>query len=61
MEGVVRMNKYTVMVNSNEAVILNADDSKAIKEYMSKGYGIVNRIKSKRPLEMSVAKIIREE
>ena len=55
------MNKYTVMVNSNEAVILNADDSKAIKEYMSKGYGIVNRIKSKRPLEMSVAKIIREE
>lgn len=55
------MNKYTVMTNRNEAVILNADDNKTIKEYISKGYGIVTRIKSKRPLEMSVAKIIKKE
>lgn len=55
------MNKYTVMTNRNEAVILNADDNKTIKEYISKGYGIVNRIKAKRPLEMSIAKIIKKE
>lgn len=53
------MRKYTVMTNRTEAVILSADDRKTIEEYISKGYGIVNRIKAKQPLEMSVARILK--
>ena len=51
------MNKYVVMTGRDDVVVLNADDSKSVK---AKGYGITNRIKSKHPLEMSVAKIIKE-
>lgn len=52
------MNKYVVMTGRDDVVVLNADDNKSVKAYISKGYGITNRIKAKRPLEMSVAKII---
>ena len=52
------MNKYVVMTGRDDVVVLNADDSKSVKAYIAKGYGITNRIKSKDPLEMSVAKII---
>ena len=52
------MNKYVVMTGRDDVVVLNADDSKSVKAYIAKGYGITNRIKSKHPLEMSVAKII---
>ena len=52
------MNKYVVMTGRGNAVFVNADDNKLVKEYIAKGYGITNRIKSKHPLEMSVAKII---
>lgn len=55
------MRKYVVMTNRTEAVVINADDNKTIKEYINKAYGIVNRIKAKHPLEMSVAKIIKEK
>mgnify|MGYP001446146865 CR=1 FL=1 len=54
------MNKYVVMTGRDDVVVLNADDSKSVKAYIAKGYGITNRIKSKHPLEMSVAKIIKE-
>ena len=37
---------------------MNKYDNKSVKAYLAKGYGITNRIKSKHPLEMSVAKII---
>lgn len=50
------MNKYVVMTGRDDVVVLNADDSKSVKAYIAKGYGITNRIKH--PLEMSVAKII---
>ena len=52
------MNKYVVMTGRDDVVVLNADDSKSVKAYIAKGYGITNRIKSKRPLKMSVTKII---
>lgn len=52
------MNKYVVMTGRDDVVVLNADDNKLVKEYIAKGYGITNRIKSKHPLEMSVANII---
>ena len=52
------MNKYVVMTGRDDVVVLNADDNKSVKAYIAKGYGITNRIKSKYPLEMSVAKII---
>ena len=52
------MNKYVVMTGRGNAVFVNANDNKLVKEYIAKGYGITNRIKSKHPLEMSVAKII---
>ena len=52
------MNKYVVMTGRDDVVVLNADDSKSVKAYIAKGYGITNRIKSKHPLGMSVAKII---
>ena len=52
------MNKYVVMTGRDDVVVLNANDSKSVKAYIAKGYGITNRIKSKHPLEMSVAKII---
>jgi hypothetical protein len=41
-----------------KGLFVNANDNKLVKEYIAKGYGITNRIKSKHPLEMSVAKII---
>ena len=50
--------KYVVMTGRDDVVVLNADDNKSVKAYIAKGYGITNRIKSKHPLEMSVAKII---
>ena len=53
------MNKYVVMTGRDDVVVLNADDNKSVKAYIA-GYGITNRIKSKHPLEMSVAKIIKE-
>ena len=46
------MNKYVVMTGRDDVVVLNADDNKSIKAY------ITNRIKAKHPLEVSVAKII---
>ena len=52
------MNKYVVMTGRDDVVVLNADDNKSVKAYITKGYGITNRIKAKHPLEMSVAKII---
>lgn len=52
------MNKYVVMTGRDDVVVLNADDSKSVKAYIAKGYGITNRIKAKYPLEMSVTKII---
>lgn len=52
------MNKYVIMTGRGNAVFVNANDNKLVKEYITKGYGITNRIKSKHPLEMSVAKII---
>ena len=52
------MNKYVAMTGRDDVVVLNADDNKSIKAYISKGYGITNRIKAKHPLEVSVAKII---
>ena len=52
------MNKYVVMTGRDDVVVLNADDNKSVKAYIAKGYGITNRIKSKRPLKMSVTKII---
>ena len=55
------MNKYVVMTGRDDVVVLNADDNKSVKAYIAKGYGITNRIKSKHPLEMSVAKIIKEK
>lgn len=55
------MNKYVVMTGRDDVVVLNADDSKSVKAYIAKGYGITNRIKAKHPLEMSVAKIIKEK
>lgn len=55
------MNKYVVMTGRDDVVVLNADDNKSVKAYITKGYGITNRIKAKHPLEMSVAKIIGEE
>lgn len=54
------MNKYVVMTGRDDVVVLNADENKSVKAYIAKGYGITNRIKSKHPLEMSVAKIIKE-
>ena len=54
------MNKYVVMTGRDDVVVLNADDNKSVKAYIAKGYGITNRIKSKHPLEMSFAKIIKE-
>ena len=47
------MNKYVVMTGRDDVVVLNADDSKSVKAYIAKGYGI-----TKHPLERSVAKII---
>lgn len=52
------MNKYVVMTGRDDVVVLNADDSKSVKEYIAKGYGITNRIKAKYPLKVSVVKII---
>ena len=52
------MNKYVVMTGRDDVVVLNADDNKSVKAYIAKGYGITNRNKSKRPLKMSVTKII---
>lgn len=49
------------MTGRDDVVVLNADDSKSVKAYIAKGYGITNRIKAKHPLEMSVAKIIKEK
>ena len=54
------MNKYVVMTGRDDVVVLNADDNKSVKAYIAKGYGITNRIKSKHPLEMRDAKIIKE-
>ena len=61
VKGIFQMNKYVVMTGRDDVVVLNADDNKSVKAYIAKGYGITNRIKSKHPLEMSVAKIIRGE
>ena len=58
VKGIFQMNKYVVMTGRDDVVVLNADENKSVKAYIAKGYGITNRIKSKHPLEMSVAKII---
>ena len=52
------MNKYVVMTGRDDVVVLNADDNKSIKAYISKGYGITNRIKAKYPLKVSVVRIV---
>lgn len=48
------MNKYVVMTNADDTVIINSDNNKEVKMYFSKGYKIVNRIKSKHPLEQKI-------
>ena len=50
--------EYLMNAQGDDVVVLNADENKSVKAYIAKGYGITNRIKSKHPLEMSVAKII---
>ena len=52
------MNKYVVMINADDTVIINSDNNKEVKMYFSKGYKIVNRIKSKHPLEQNVLEIM---
>ena len=52
------MNKYVVMTGRGNAVFVNADDNKLVKEYIAKGYGITNRIKAKYPLKVSVVRIV---
>lgn len=52
------MNKYVVMTNADDTVIINSDNNKEVKMYFSKGYKIVNRINSKHPLEQNVLKIM---
>lgn len=53
-----RLNKYVVMTNADDTVIINSDNNKEVKMYFSKGYKIVNRIKSKHHLEQNVLKIM---
>lgn len=52
------MNKYVIMTGRGNAVFVNANDNKLIKEYIAKGYGITNRIKAKYPLKVSVVRIV---
>ena len=52
------MNKYVVMTGRGNAVFVNANDNKLVKEYITKGYGITNRIKAKYPLKVSVVRIV---
>ena len=52
------MNKYVVMTNADDTVIINSDNNKEVKVYFSKGYKIVNRIKPKHPLEQNVLEIM---
>lgn len=58
VKGIFSNEQNVVMTGRDDVVVLNADDNKSVKAYIAKGYGITNRIKSKHPLEMSVAKII---
>lgn len=53
-----RLNKYVAMINADDTVIINSDNNKEVKMYFSKGYKIVNRIKSKHPLEQNVLEIM---
>ena len=47
------MYKYALMVGRNDAAVLvDADDNKAVKAYIAKGYGIVNRVKAKYPIKV---------
>ena len=46
------------MTNADDTVIINSDNNKEVKVYFSKGYKIVNRIKSKHPLEQNVLEIM---
>lgn len=50
--------KYVVMEGRFETVIVRSDDNKKIKAYIRKGYGIVNRIRSKRLLNDGVVTIV---
>lgn len=47
------MYKYALMVGCNDAAVLvDADDNKAVKAYIAKGYGIVNHVKAKYPIKV---------
>ena len=58
VKGIFSNEQICSMTGRDDVVVLTADDNKSVKAYIAKGYGITNRIKSKHPLEMSVAKII---
>ncbi len=54
------MQKYVVMKNRYEAVLVEADDNKAIKEHIGKGYGIVNRVRAKCPIDAENIRAIKK-
>ena len=56
------MYKYVLMFGRDDAAVLvDADDNKTVKEYINKGYGIMNRVRAKNPIKVKGIKVIKND